>query len=159
MLPDMQPVRFTVGDDEFRHLKLNAKDEFHCARRVAPLVKGAGLFVTALATGKSEEGSDLDSLASFAEGAAPLLKALSTLTDDDADFVMARCLGVTEARDGECWAPTWDPAGRTVALPQLRMNHILRICYQVLREAITVFFSQAQSSLTELGLLAPTTAR
>lgn len=156
---EIQPTHFTIGAAEFRHGQLNARDEFHCARRVAPIIKSTGLLFTALATSKAEDGRDLDSLASLVEGTAPLMKALAALSDDDADFIMAKCLSVTEAQDGDTWAPTWDRGARTVALPHLRINHILQICYQVLREAITVFFSQVQSSLVELGALAPTTAR
>jgi len=159
MLADAHLTRFTIGEDEFRHGQLNAKDEFHCVRRVAPVIKSTGLLFTALATGTAEDGRDLDSVASLIEGTAPLMKALSTLSDDDADLIMAKCLGATDVRVGDAWVPTWDRGARTVALPQMRINHILRICYQVLREAITVFFSQAQSSLVELGVLAPTTSR
>ncbi len=67
--------------------------------------------------------------------------------------MIARCMAVTEAREDETWISTWSHDTQAPALPSLRMIHVLRICYAVLREAISVFFSDAVSSLTDLGLL------
>jgi hypothetical protein len=146
------PSRFTIDGDEFRHGTLNALDEFHCCRRVAPLVRNTGAFMAVLAS-DAEANGDQDRLASLIEGGAPLLQAFSELSDEDADFVIARCMAVTEAREGDAWVPTWSHDARAPALPTLRLNHLLRISYQVLRDALSVFFSDAASSLTELGLL------
>ena len=151
------PSRFTIGNEEFRHGTLSAAHEFHCVRRVAPVVKNVGAFVTSLAVGENEvEG--VERIAGVIEGSAPLMRAFADLSEEDSDYVIARCLGVTEVLDGEAWVPTWDSEVRAPALPGLRMIHILRISYQVLREAIAVFFSDAGSSLIELGLLRRTTA-
>ena len=155
------PTRFMIGPDFFRHRTLSAAEEFHCVRRVAPLVKNTSSFLFAMAeTGEAaaaEQGDatdgQTDRLAGVVEGGAPLLKAFSDMPEADADYVISRCMAVTEMKDGEEWVPTWDGEAQGPAIPSLRMIHVLRICYAVLREAITVFFSQAASSLLELGLL------
>ncbi len=146
------PSRFTIGSDEFRHSPLNALDEFHCCRRVAPLVRNTGSLINLFAANPQEE-DETNKIAGLIEGAAPLLKAFAELGEEDADYVISRCMAVTEARDGEAWVPTWDHDAQTPSLPGLRMNHLLRISYQVLRDALTVFFSDAASSLIEVGLL------
>ncbi|MCJ2012664.1 phage tail assembly chaperone [Methylobacterium sp. J-076] len=153
------PTRFMIGPDTFRHRTLSAAEEFHCVRRVAPVVKNTSTFMFALAdAGDGEEVAEVDRLAGVIEGSAPLLKAFADLSEDDSNYVIARCMGATEMLDGEAWVPTWDLEVQSPAVPSLRMIHVLRICYAVLREAITVFFSEALSSLTELGLLRRTIA-
>ncbi|WP_342111742.1 phage tail assembly chaperone [Methylobacterium sp. SI9] len=146
------PSRFTIGPDTFRHAPLNAADEFHCVRRVAPVVKNAGLLATALAA-KDGEGEPGERIAGVIEGGAPLFQAFADMTEEDASYVMERCMSATEMLDGEIWVPTWDPEIKAPAIPSLRMIHVLRICYSVLKDAIAVFFSDAVSSLKELGLL------
>ena len=153
------PTRFTIGGDEFRHTALSAVDEFHCVRRVAPLVKTTGALVTVLAGRSVGEDAEADRIAGVIEGAAPLLRAFADLSEADADYVIHRCMGATETREGEAWVPVWDHDSGGPALERLRMTHVLRISYEVLREAISVFFSDAASSLIELGLLARATAR
>ena len=155
------PTRFMIGPDFFRHRTLSAAEEFHCVRRVAPIVKNTSAFMFALAgtadADADEEaegkGDQADRLAGLIEGGAPLLKAFADLSEDDSNYIITRCMAATEMMDGEAWVPTWDGETNTPAVPSLRMIHVLRICYAVLREAITVFFSQAGSSLLELGLL------
>lgn len=146
------PTRFFINGDEFRHGTLSAAEEFHCVRRVAPLVKNTGAFVTSLAAGE-DETDGAGRIAGVIAGSAPLLQAFADLSEEDSDYVIARCMAVTEAREDETWISTWSHETQAPALPSLRMIHVLRICYAVLREAISVFFSDAVSSLTDLGLL------
>ena len=146
------PTRFFINGDEFRHGTLSAAEEFHCVRRVAPVVKNTGALVTSLAA-KDGEVDGAERIAGVIEGSAPLFQAFSDLSEEDSDYVIARCLGATEMLDGEIWVQTWDRETQAPALPNLRMIHVLRICYAVLRDAISVFFSDAVSSLTDLGLL------
>lgn len=146
------PTRFMIGKDTFRHGTLSAAEEFHCVRRVAPVVKNTGALVTSLAA-KEGEVDAAERIAGVIEGSAPLFKAFSDLSEADSDYVIARCMAATEMLDGETWVPTWDRETQAPAVEHLRMIHVLRICYAVLRDAISVFFSDALSSLTELGLL------
>lgn len=148
------PTRFTIGADTFRHGRLSAAVEFHCVRRVAPVVKNVGGLVTALADADGE-ASSAERVAEVIKGGAPLFHAFAELSEADSDYVIGHCMAVTEALDGEEWVPVWDPEARAPALDSLRMIHVLRISYAVLRDAISVFFSDAVSSLTELGLLRP----
>lgn len=145
-------TRFMIGTDTFRHGTLSAADEFHCVRRVAPVVKNTGALVTALAA-KDGEVDSAERVAGVIEGSAPLFQAFADLSEEDSTYVIARCMAATEMLDGETWVPTWDREIQAPAVERLRMIHVLRICYAVLRDAISVFFSDALSSLTELGLL------
>ena len=146
------PTRFMIGADTFRHGTLSAAEEFHCVRRVAPVVKNTGALVTALAT-KDGEVDGAERIAGVIEGSAPLFQAFADMSEEDSTYVIARCMGATEMLDGETWVPTWDRETQAPAVERLRMIHVLRISYAVLRDAISVFFSDAVSSLTELGLL------
>lgn len=152
------PTRFMIGPDTFRHSALSAAEEFHCVRRVAPVVKNTGVLVIALAE-KDGETDGAERIAGVIEGGAPLFQAFADMAEDDANYVMARCMGATEMLDGEIWVPTWDREIGAPAIESLRMIHVLRICYAVLRDAISVFFSDAVSSLTDLGLLRPAMSR
>lgn len=144
-------TRFRIGADEFRHGTLNAVEEFHCVRRIAPLVRTTGSLISILAAKPDDETGEAGKIASLVEGAAPLLQAFSQMTEADADYVITRCMSVTEARqDGE-WMPVWDAEAQAPALPHLRMDHVLRISYEVVREAVTVFFSGAASMLAEIS--------
>ena len=141
-----------IGADMFRHGTLTAAEEFHCVRRVAPVVKNTGALVGALAA-KEDEANGAERIAGVIEGSAPLFQAFADMSEEDSNYVIARCLTATEMLDGEAWVPTWNREIQAPAVESLRMIHVLRICYAVLRDAISVFFSDAVSSLTELGLL------
>ena len=151
-------TRFTIGPDTFRHGALSAADAFHCVRRIAPVVKNTGALVVSLAASEGETDA-AERIADVIQGGAPLFQAFAEMGEDDANYVIARCMAATELLDGEIWVPTWDPEIQAPAVERLRLIHVLRICYAVLRTDISVFFLDVASSLTELGLIRPAMSR
>jgi len=74
-------VDFTINGFDYKAGKLNAKQQFHIVRRVAPVLAG-------LAGGKDEND--------ILKGA---MSAISSLSDSDADFVLFGLLGCVERKD------------------------------------------------------------
>jgi len=74
-------VDFTINGFDYKAGKLNAKQQFHIVRRVAPVLAG-------LAGGKDEND--------ILKGA---MNAIASLSDSDADFVLFGLLGCVERKD------------------------------------------------------------
>lgn len=71
---------FQVGDHTYVAGKMNAKQQFHVARRILPVLAGAG-----------KDGDVMDKI----RGAA---YALSEASDADADYVIDHCLAVVKRK-------------------------------------------------------------
>jgi hypothetical protein len=70
-----------VGGHRYRIGHLDAKKQFHVARRIAPILAGMGKG----ATTKSENPM---------EQIAPIAEALSKMSEEDVDYVLDTCLAV-----------------------------------------------------------------
>lgn len=104
--------QFMINDVTYDFGKLSAREQFHIARRLAPLVKGLGEVVaTAGGVGEiisaaktGQLGRVITKVDPFAI-AQPLLDALASMSDEDADYIMDKCLAVTKRQDNMIWTP------------------------------------------------------
>ena len=107
---------FQVGTHTYLAQKMNAKQQFHVARRVLPLLASAG-------NGESV----MDKLRGAAE-------ALSEISDKDADYVIDHCLAVVKRKmaEGRGWAPIWSTGADKLMFEDISMMEMLQITGEVL---------------------------
>ena len=127
-------AEFTIGEVSYRTTKLNARQQWNIARRIAPLLSGAGDLLKALDAGAP--ASDVDYFAAF----GPLANALAGLSDEASDYVLNTCMRATTRLAGEQWRPVMTPDG-TLMWQDVDMKVMLVIAWNVLQESLGGFLS------------------
>ncbi|MBJ9593232.1 hypothetical protein I5745_22340 [Burkholderia seminalis] len=149
---------FQLGGHTYQIGRLNARQQFHVSRRIAPLIPpmvpallklyselerardatGAAA-VTAIVGGapaaEALAASKRDVVA-LAESVAPVLQpltdALATLKDDDADYVLDACLSVVERKHMNGWAKVWSAQHRTTMFDDIGLEVMLPLVVRVI---------------------------
>ena len=118
-------AEFTVGGQDYRSGKMDAFTQFHVARRLAPI------FSAIKAAADMGKTTSLDATIAGAE-------ALSTLSDEQCNYVLAACLTVTQRKQGAAWAPL-RVQGR-MQFEDVDVTGLTQIAWKVLEDNFTSFF-------------------
>ena len=99
-----------IGDHTFRIGRLNAFDQLHVARRIAPLVHSAvfaagPLNEALVAFAKGDEKKSDEAMVRAFMQSAPFLQALAQLPDSDVDFVIKKVMSVSMIEIGGHFTP------------------------------------------------------
>lgn len=117
-----------VGGQKYRIGRIDARKQFHVARRLAPLLAGM--------TGVPDRS------AGFAAFLGPLTDALSGMTDSDVDYVLDACLGVCQRIQ-----PNGHPAAvmtrSGMMFDDIDMGQMIQLAVQVIQQNIGGFFDGA----------------
>jgi hypothetical protein len=118
---------FEVAGRTFRCVKLDAFSQFHVSRRLAPLFAGAA----------EAKGEDL--LSRLRGG----VQALSAMSDEDANYVLFRCLGVVQVKlDGDRgWQTIYSAGAGRMMDDTIDMMQMLQIVGEVLVDSLGNFTS------------------
>lgn len=140
-------AQFEVGGRKYQSRKLNAFQQFHLARKLAP---AAAPFVEAvqpligvyLASQGAAEGG-LPALGQMLSSVEPFLKVLANLPADDCDFVLTECLKVTSRADdkGGGWSPVWNDGAKAMMFDDIDMAAMLSIAGHVIKDNLAGFTS------------------
>lgn len=88
--------------------RLNAVDQFHVSRKIAPIVPKLMPIITEVAKGdltkvlesinQDEDGnlSDLGDLQPLADALSPLMDAIAQMPEDDVNYIIYKCLSVAK---------------------------------------------------------------
>jgi hypothetical protein len=146
-------TRITINGNEYSIGKLSAFDQFHVARRLAPVIAvlfednevqalaRAGLDKKAEATaGAGEQKTPLD--ADF----ALLAKALAVLNDQDVEFIFNKCLEAVERKQATGFTRV---RVNGVTMFELELQELLQLCWHVARENLGNF-TDALPSVSDL---------
>jgi len=161
---------FTVQDTTYRTKhKLNARQQFHIARRLAPVVSVIGAIVPMLQgaleqqtmtpseNGEDEITTQLRAMARRAVDmeamAHPIMEALAALPDADCDYVLDLCLAVVQRMQsgngaGPIWSDIWNARANKLMFEDIELPAMLQIAMEVLRENLMGFFSGPQPSVS-----------
>lgn len=126
---------FIVGSHTYRAGKLDAMTQFHVSRRILPVFVG-------LAKG---EGSMMDQFRGAAE-------ALASLNDDDANYVISRCLSVVQRKlNGDSgWASVWSQSANRLMMDDIDMVQMLQMAGEVLGHNLGNFIQSLPSEFQDL---------
>lgn len=120
-----------INGNTYRIGKLDARTQFHVARRLAPLLAGIGK------TLNQPKNKD-DLFSTF----GPLADALSRMSDEDTDYVLDKCLSVTQRAQGNQFAPVMASNGRMM-FDDIDLPAMMQLAVAVIRENIGGFFPAA----------------
>jgi hypothetical protein len=114
-----------VGGQKYRIGRIDARKQFHVARRLAPLLAGMS--------------GVPDKSAGFAAFLGPLTDALSGMSDEDVDYVLDICLGVCQRLQ-----PNGHPAPVMVRgglmFEDIDMGQMIQLAVKVIQENLGGFF-------------------
>jgi hypothetical protein len=125
-------MRITINNHEYNTGKLSAFDQFHIARRLAPVF-------ASLAGDKELMGlAGSASMPSKEDIPIPsgVLAALAAIKDHDAEFIFNKCLEVCERKQSGVWARTRRDG---VTMFELELPELLQICFHTLKENLANF--------------------
>lgn len=125
----------TIKGAVYRFGKMDAMMAFHVSRRLAPVMEG-------MVKAFRDVG---DSAADPAEALAPVAKALASMPDEAAEYVIRNSLALVtrEGAQGE-WARVQNRAGGLM-FDDIDMPTMLRLTFHVLQDSFSDFFSELQS--------------
>lgn len=117
-----------VGGQKYRIGRIDARKQFHVARRLAPLLAG-------MSAGGQGEG--------FAAFIGPLTDALSGMSDEDVDYVLDVCLGVCQRIQSNGQGALVIARGGSLMFEDMDMGQMIQLAVKVIQQNLGGFFPGA----------------
>ncbi|WP_277561376.1 phage tail assembly chaperone [Acinetobacter beijerinckii] len=141
-----------IAGYEYQIGKLNALDQLHVSRRIAPIIPTiAPLLIKLVETGltdiKEGEQLDVEELKTLAPTFLPFAEALSSMTDENTEYVLSKCMSVVRRKTESGYAAVW--RGKAPAYDDMEMSEILPLVIAVLRTSLGNFMGGLVTSQTE----------
>lgn len=122
-------AEFPVAGVQYRCGKLDARKQFHVARRLAVILdKLAPHFANGAGIG--EGGADL---------IGPLAEAVAGMKDEDVDYILDACLAVVERKDGQSWIHVFNASSKRLQYQDIDMVGMLTMAANVIQENLGGF--------------------
>ena len=140
---------FTLGEDTYRIGKLNAFQQFHLSRKVAPIIPT--LIPVFLKLQESTSQVPLDSpdqipdkplsgdLGAMAEMMQPFADGIANMPDESAEFILATCLGVVQRKQGSVWSEIWNKNQAICMFDDIDLGLMMKLCFRVITESLGPF--------------------
>lgn len=121
---------FDINGNAYRSEKLDAKRQFHLARRLAPILsKIPGVQENKLFEVIADE--------------------IAMMSDENCDYVIDNCLSVVKRQQGDAWVPVFNARANRMQFHDIDMGAMLQIARYVLEENLQSFFlAQAGKSVS-----------
>ena len=132
-------IEFEINGVQYRAAAMDARRQFHVARRLS-----AVLSPSADALGKV--APDADSKAGFIAAIDGFFEALSTLPDDQLDYVIDACLDTVSRKDGTQWSPIRRGGAMMYDLDLYTQGAIV---YHVVKGALDGFFGSLPAAVRD----------
>lgn len=125
-----------IGGHDYSIGRLNALDQLHVSRKIAPIIPNIMPILTEVAKGdlekvieSIEDGSNdnLDGLEPLAKALEPFMEAIAKIPEDDVNYIIHKCLSVVK-RNGAVVC-----RGNSIMFDDLDMNHLLPLTVAVIR--------------------------
>jgi hypothetical protein len=121
-----------VGGFQYRIGRIDARKQFHVARRLAPLLAG----MTGLP----------DKAAGFSGFIGPLTDALSGMSDEDVDYVLDVCLGVCQRMQPNGHGAPVIARGGGLMFEDIDMGQMVQLAVKVIQQNLSGFFPGAAAA-------------
>lgn len=99
---------FEVNGVKYRSARMNAFEQFHVFRKLAPVLGAAGSLADIVKSG--------DGASAGVNALLPLAQAIADLPEDDCNVVFEKCLAMVEREQktavGAAWAKVWSPSAK-----------------------------------------------
>ena len=117
---------FEVAGQAYRSGRLNAFEQSHIIRRLAPLVSAFSGVVAAI---KEDPSRAFE----------PMAQAFAGMSDADVEYIQVRALAVVQRQQGDRWAPVWVQRGG-IAFEDIDALVMNQLVFEVLRDNLAPFF-------------------
>ena len=127
---------------KYRTGALNAFEQYHVFRKLAPLFSGMGESFTQLpAMPRGENGELSEQIPpGFWQALAPVAEALSKMSMEDSEYVLGTCLKTcTRLNEMGQWARVAAPNGQPM-FDDIGLMTMLNLCYEVVNDNLGNFF-------------------
>ena len=125
-----------IGGHDYTIGRLNALDQLHVSRKIAPIIPNIMPILTEVAKGdlekviasiETDENAELGGLEPLAKALEPFMEAIAKMPEDDVNYVIYKCLSVVK-RNGSVVC-----RGESIMFDDLDMNHLLPLTVAVIR--------------------------
>ena len=132
----------TIGEHDYTIGRLNALDQFHVSRKIAPIVPTLMPIITEVAKGDLSkaiesielgDNNELGSLEPLAQALEPFMEAFAKMPEDDVNYVIHKCLAVVKRGSSVVCR------GQTIMFDDLDMGQILPLVVAVIRVSLGNF--------------------
>ena len=131
-----------IGGHDYTIGRLNALDQFHVSRKIAPIVPTLMPIITEVAKGDLSkaiesielgDNNELGSLEPLAQALEPFMEAFAKMPEDDVNYVIHKCLSVVKRSSSVVCR------GQTIMFDDLDMGQILPLVVAVIRVSLGNF--------------------
>jgi hypothetical protein len=135
--PNIDGIQYRTG-------QLNAKLQFHVARRLAPVIASISALATdgqAAPAPLNGTGEDMAATGQpdNAKFFAVLADAIRALPDTDCDYVLSTCMSVVMRRQGDHWIPVWNKASDQPQFADITLNVLMQLTFAVIQDNLGGF--------------------
>lgn len=125
-----------IGGHDYTIGRLNALDQLHVSRKIAPIIPNIMPILTEVAKGdlekviesiEADENAELAGLEPLAKALEPFMEAIAKMPEEDVNYVVHKCLSVVK-RNGAVVC-----RGNSIMFDDLDMNHLLPLTVAVIR--------------------------
>lgn len=142
-------AEFRVGDHVYQSRKMNARMQFHVARRLAPLIGHLASLGPLLAIASDPQFlTDEATAQAFERAVIPFAEGLAKIPDEDADYVLDRCMQMVQRGVGGngsgamAWQDIWNMRANRLQFEDIELPEMMQIAMNVVGENLGGFFSQ-----------------
>lgn len=123
-----------IGGQKYRIGRIDARKQFHVARRLAPILASLGA--------SSFKGDG------FTKFLGPISEALSTMSDEDVDYVIDACLSACQRLQANGQGAPVIARGGGLMFEDIDMGQMIQLTVKVIQQNMAGFFPGAGAAST-----------
>ena len=132
----------TIGEHEYSIGRLNALDQFHVSRKIAPIIPTLMPIISEVAKGDLSktiesielgDNNELGSLEPLAQALEPFMEAFAKMPEEDVNYIIHKCLSVVKRGSSVVCR------GQSIMFDDLDMGQILPLVVAVIRVSLSNF--------------------
>ena len=132
----------TIGEHDYTIGRLNALDQFHVSRKIAPIIPTLMPIISEVAKGDLSkiiesielgDNNELGSLEPLAQALEPFMEAFAKMPEEDVNYIIHKCLSVVKRGSSVVCR------GQSIMFDDLDMGQILPLVVAVIRVSLSNF--------------------
>ena len=132
-------IEFEINGVQYRAQTMDARRQFHVARRLSAVLAPSADAINGV--------KDSDSKGAFIAAVNSFVDAVSTLPDDQLDYVIDACLDTVSRKDGTQWSPIRRGGAMMYDLDLYTQGAIV---YHVVKGALDGFFGSLPAAVRDM---------
>ena len=129
-----------ISGNKYRSGKLNAIQQFHLSRKLAPIVTKLAP-VLGIGRALQDKQVSIEDLPELAEAVEPLMAGLAAMSNEDSEAILDLCMTVVTRNQGPLWAPVWNSQIKGLMFQDIDMVIMLRLAVAVIRDNLGPFIA------------------